>query len=149
MSDRVAVAAAARRRLTGVDPARAWAYVADFRNMADWTGAVEVEWDGDVASTGDRVASIHRLVVVRYRVEAEVTAWEAGRAFTLRLEGLPAALDAEVSCSIETFVEQGQPAAAAELRFRGTARRRLAPAVRRQAARRLERALSKLERKLR
>ncbi len=138
------VAAAVRRPLPGVDPARAWAYLADFAHLVEWCGAREVDWSGGLPRAGDRLSTIQPLAGARYRLDGEVTVWEAGRAYRIRMEGLPAAQDAEVDCRLDAYVEQGRPVAAVELRFRATARPLLAGFVQRRARIRLERAAARL-----
>ena len=142
------VAVVDRRRLT-VDPARAWAYLADFDHLAAWAGAASTDWSGDLPALGDGFGSIHRLGPVRYRLRHEVVDWEAGCGFRLKTEGLPAAQDVEIGCRLDAYVEAGRPAGEVVLSFRGTCRPALAGIVVWRAGRRLRRALRRLGRALR
>ncbi len=149
MTERVAVSVTARRRLVGVDPARAWAYLADFRHLPRWTSATSVDWQQELPAHGSSFTSIHRLGLIRYRLDNRVTDWAAGHAFAIAMDGLPVAQDAEVTVSLDAFVEGGNPAGQVELRFRATARRWAAPLVRWRARRSLGRSLRRLQRRLR
>ncbi len=91
--------------LHDTDPARVWVVVADPARLPEWTSAERMEGADQPITHRGTFAAVHRFGLIRYRVEYEVTGWEAGRRYRLEVEGLPLAEDAEFGCRAEAMVE--------------------------------------------
>ena len=131
-------------RLPAADPSRVWVFVADLFNLPRWTRARKVEAAPELPVVGDMLSAIHRVGLVRYRVQYEVRDWEAGRRFLLALSGLPFVEDAELECRVESLVEPDHPASLVEVRIGGTAGRWFAGVAETSARRQVEAALRRL-----
>ncbi len=135
-------------QLPAVDPTAVWVIVGDLARLDEWAPTEGTTWRGDLPGTGERFASTMLVLWRRHRLRAEVAAWEAGRRFRLRLDGLPLSGVAEIECRVESVIESGRAGTTVAIGYGAVVNRWLAASIRWGAERRMRAALSRLHRRV-